>query len=84
MYRYDFCGIHGTAPMSAFTIFIYPTVPAPVVCLTVINAFSVSALKLDGFLICYYICIVPTEYQVRNRLFPLPSFFDTCPLVILD
>jgi hypothetical protein len=35
--------------------YIYPTAPAPVVCLTVITAFSVSALKLDGFLICYYI-----------------------------
>ncbi len=78
MYQYDFCGIHGTVPMSAFTIFIYvyPTVPAPVVCLTVITAFSVSALKLDGFLICYYILFLQnSRFGTGYRLFPLPSFF---------
>ncbi len=56
MYRYDFCGIHTVPNVRIYHFYtIYPTFPAPVVCLTVITAFSVSALKHHGFLICYYI-----------------------------
>jgi hypothetical protein len=83
MYRYNFCGIHTVPRVRIDHFYIYPTVPAPVVCLIVITAFSVSALKLDGFLICYYILFLQNSRFGTVRS-PLPSFFCTCPSVILD